>query len=104
MNEDHEHHHDDHHDHGQGKGGAHGPHPIQPDDASPPGRYEVMILAMRDLLIEKGVVSADQIRRGFEILDSWEPSRGAQIVARAWTDPSFKKRLLEDGNAAVADF
>jgi hypothetical protein len=76
MNEDHEHRHDHHHDHGQGNGGAHAPHPAQPDDASPPGRYEVMILAMRDLLIEKGTVTADQIRRGFEILDSWQPSRG----------------------------
>jgi nitrile hydratase alpha subunit len=79
-------------------------HPPQPDDISPPGRYEVMVLAMRDLLIEKGVVSAEQIRRGFEILDSWEPSRGAQIVARAWTDQGFKARLLADGNAAVKEF
>jgi nitrile hydratase alpha subunit len=102
MNEDHEHLHD--HDHGQGHGGTHVSHPIQPDDVSPAGRYEVMILAMRDLLIEKGVVTAEQIRRGFEMLDSWQPARGAQIVARAWTDPAFKKRLLEDGNAAVADF
>src|SRR5215470_2980329 len=100
MSMDHEHRHDHHHDDGAG----HAPHPTQPDDVSPPGRYEVMILAMRDLLIEKGVVTAEQIRRGFEILDSWQPARGAQIVARAWTDPVFKKRLLEDGNAAVADF
>ena len=63
-----------------------------------------MILAMRDLLIEKGVVTAEQIRRGFETLDSWQPSRGAQIVARAWTDPAFKARLLDDGNAAIAEF
>ena len=63
-----------------------------------------MILAMRDLLIEKGVLTADQIRRGLETLDSWQPSRGAEIVARAWTDPAFKRRLLADGNDAVADF
>jgi nitrile hydratase len=100
MNEDHEHLHHHHH----GNDGTHASHPARPDDVSPPGRYEVMILAMRDLLIEKGVVTAEQIRRGFEILDSWQPARGAQIVARAWTDPVFKKRLLEDGNAAVADF
>jgi nitrile hydratase alpha subunit len=94
---DHDHHH---------RGGDAVPlhHPPQPDDVSPPGRYEVMILAMRDLLIEKGVVSAEQIRRGFETLDSWQPSRGAQIVARAWTDGDFKARLLEDGNAAIKEF
>jgi len=101
MSTDHEHRHDHHHDH---DGGAHAPHPIQPDDLSPPGRYEVMTLAMRDLLIEKGFVTAEQIRRGSEILDAWQPSRGAQIIARAWKDPAFKQRLLEDGNAAITDF
>jgi nitrile hydratase len=83
---------------------AHRHPPAQPDDTIPPGRYELMILAMRDLLIEKGVLSADQIRRGLEMLDSWQPSRGAEIVARAWSDPAFKRRLLADGNDAVADF
>jgi nitrile hydratase len=82
---------------------AHRHPPAQPDE-TPPGHYELMILAMRDLLIEKGILTADQIRRGLETLDSWQPSRGAEIVARAWTDPAFKRRLLADGNEAVADF
>jgi nitrile hydratase len=77
---------------------------VQPDDTSPPGHYELTILAIRDLLIEKGILTAAQIRRGLETLDSWRPSRGAEIVARAWTDPAFKRRLLADGNEAVADF
>ena len=63
-----------------------------------------MIMAMRDLLVEKGILTADQIRRGLETLDAWQPSRGAEIVARAWTDPAFRQRLLADGNEAVADF
>jgi nitrile hydratase len=63
-----------------------------------------MILAMRDLLVERGLLTAEDIRRGLEILDSWQPSRGAQIVARAWTDQAFKNLLLEDGTAAVAQF
>src|SRR5271154_22872 len=92
----------DHHHHGGDAVSLR--HPLQPDDVLPPGRYEVMILAMRDLLIEKGIVSAEQIRRGFETLDSWQPSRGAQIVARAWTDEEFKARLLKDGNAAIKEF
>ncbi len=100
SDEPHSHHHD--HDHAHEHG--HAPHPPQPDDVSPPGRYELMILAMRDLLIEKNQLTADQVRRGFEVLDSWEPSRGAQIVARAWTDPAFKQRLLRDGNEAIKDF
>src|SRR5206468_10690619 len=83
---------------------AHRHPPVQPDDTSPPGHYELMILAMRDLLVKKGVLTADQIRRGLETLDSWQPSRGAEIVVRAWTDPAFEQRLLADGNEAVADF
>jgi nitrile hydratase len=97
----------DHSDHGHDHGHDHATHrhpPVQPDDTSPPGHYEVMILAMRDLLVEKGLLSADQIRRGLETIDSWQPSRGAEIVARAWTDPTFKRRLLADGNEAVAEY
>jgi nitrile hydratase alpha subunit len=91
------------HDHSNHDHGTHRHPPVQPDDTSPPSHYELMILAMRDLLVEKGVLTADQIRRGLETLDSWQPSRGAEIVARAWTDPAFKRRLLADGNEAVAD-
>jgi nitrile hydratase alpha subunit len=94
------------HDHAD-RGHDHATHrhpPVQPDDTSPPGHYELMILAIRDLLVEKGILTADQIRRGLETLDSWQPSRGAEIVARAWADPAFKRRLLADGNEAVADF
>lgn len=91
---------DNHHDHDH----LHGHPPVQADDTSPPGHYEVMILSIRDLLIDKGILTAEDIRRGLETLDSWQPSRGAEIVARAWTDPSFKERLLANGNEAVADY
>jgi nitrile hydratase alpha subunit len=94
----------DHADHDHDHGHEHRHPPVQPDDTSPPGHYELMILGLRDLLVEKGILTADQIRRGLETLDSWQPSRGAEIVVRAWTDPEFKRRLLADGNEAVADF
>jgi nitrile hydratase len=99
MSGDHTHPHDHSHDHD--KPGA---HPLQPDDVSPAGRYELMTLAMQELLIEKGVLTSEQIRRGLEVIDSWQPSRGAEVVARAWLEPEFKQRLLKDGSAAVADF
>lgn len=97
--------HDDHdHDHGHAHGSLHNHPPLQPDDTSAPGRYELMVEAMKELLVEKGVLTVDQIRRGFEAMDAWDPGRGAAIVVRAWTDPAFKKKLLADGNAAVAEF
>src|SRR5262249_23642452 len=99
MSEQHAHTDQPDHDHG-----THRHPPAQPDDTSPPGHYEVMIMAMRDLLIEQGILTADQIRRGLETLDSWQPSRGAEIVVRAWTDPAFKQRLLADGNEPEGKF
>lgn len=73
-------------------------------DVAETGHYELMAEAMKELLIEKGVVTADEIRTQVEFMDSRSPVLGAKIIARAWTDPEYKKRLMEDGNAAVADF
>ncbi len=102
MSGNHEHDHDHGHDHAHDHGHAHAG--VKPEDTSPAGRYELMALALQELLIEKGAITAEQIRRGLETLDSWQPSRGAAVVARAWTDPVFKAQLLADGNAAVAAF
>jgi nitrile hydratase alpha subunit len=99
MADDREHDHD--HDHANP---LHNHPPLQPDDDSEPGRHEVMVEAMRELLVEKGVLSADDIRAALEGIDSWEPSNGSRIVARAWTDPAYREKLLTDGNAAVAEF
>ena len=78
---------------------------FQPDlEDTPPTRYELMVYAIRELLIEKGHVTQEEITKARNTLESWQPSRGAEIVARAWTDPDFKKRLLTDGNQAMADF
>jgi nitrile hydratase alpha subunit len=100
MTGEHEHH--DHHDHDHDHDHPHAP--LHPEDAAPASRHQLMILAMRELLVEKGVLTNEQIRRGLENLDSWQPSRGAMIVARAWTDTAFKQRLLADGNAAIGEF
>lgn len=77
-------------------------HPPQPDiDAEPMGYYQIMGAALGELLIEKGVITADELRAAIELVDSKSPEGGARVVARAWTDREYKKRLLENGNAAV---
>ena len=78
-------------------------HPGTTPDVNETGYYELMAEAMKELLIEKGVVSADDVRRNLEFLDSRDPAEGARIIARAWTDADFKKRLLEDGTKAVSE-
>jgi nitrile hydratase len=65
--------------------------------------YERLALALRELLIEKSVVTADEIRRQIELIDSRTPAVGARVVARAWVDPEFKRRLLADAPAAVGE-
>lgn len=78
-------------------------HPGTTPDVNETGYYELMAEAMKELLIEKGVVKADDVRRNLEFLDSRDPAEGARIIAKAWVDEDFKKRLLDDGTKAVEE-
>jgi nitrile hydratase len=69
----------------------------------PPSYYEVMETAVRELLIEKQLISAAEIRRQIEVLDSRTPALGAKVVARAWVDPQFRERLLANGRKACEE-
>jgi nitrile hydratase len=98
----------DHHQdgHGAAHGAGHGhPHgPFQKDhDTGPAGAYEVLEEAIRSLLIEKGVLTAQEIAAQVDLMDSRSPALGANMVARAWVDPAFKRRLLKDTRAALAE-
>jgi nitrile hydratase len=68
-----------------------------------PGYYEIMETAVRELLIEKRLIGPDEIRRQIEVLDSRTPALGAKVVARAWVDPEFRRRLLANGRAACEE-
>ena len=81
-----------HHDHDHA--------PIEDLD-HPPAKYEILEQTIRELLIEKNVLTADAIRRQMEDMESRTPEKGAEVVALAWTDPAFKALLLRDGTAAV---
>jgi nitrile hydratase len=94
---DHDHHHHDH-DHGHDHS-----HPFQDDDKVH-SYYQILGQAMKELLIEKGVVTADEVRAALERRDGITPANGSKVVARAWTDPAYRERLLKDANAAVAEF
>ena len=60
-------------------------------------------LAIRELLIEQGIIDAEDVRRRADYLHQRSPADGAKVVARAWTDDDFKARLLADAKAAVAE-
>ena len=72
-------------------------------DAPAPGYYEMMETALRELLIEKGMFQASEIRRQIEVIDSRNPALGAKVVAHAWVDERFRERLLNDGRSACEE-
>jgi nitrile hydratase len=78
-------------------------HPTRPDRDEPKGYYQVMATALRELLLEKGIFTAEELRRQMEKMDARGPHLGARVVARAWVDPAFKARLLADGPAACRE-
>jgi len=90
-----------HHHHDHGDPGHH--HRTRPDNDAPLTHYQVMEIALRELLIEKGIISADDVRRAIEAMDARTPAQGARVVARAWTDPAYKARLLANGSDAVRE-
>jgi nitrile hydratase alpha subunit len=88
-------HHDHDHDHDH-------PH-AEISQSGRPGFYDIMETAVRELLIEKKLFTADEIRHQIELLDSRTPALGAKVVARAWVDPAFKSRLLANGRTACEE-
>jgi nitrile hydratase subunit alpha len=86
----------DHGDHGHGAGGGHHPRPAT--------EVELRARALEALLVTKGLVTTDAIE---EVISYYEhdvgPQNGAKVVARAWLDPAYRRRLLADGTAAIAE-
>lgn len=73
-------------------------------DSGPPSEWEILSRAMQELMIAKGVITAEQIRTRMEQFEAELPYRGPRVIARAWTDPAFKQRLLENGRKACEEF
>ena len=65
--------------------------------------FQLMEVSLRELLVEKGIVSEAQVAATLEDMRNRTPERGARVVARAWTDPEFKARLLADGTGACEE-
>lgn len=88
----------DHHDHLSPSG-----HPYRPDDDHPLTYWQQMEIAVRELLIEKGVTTAQDINAQIDAMDARTPANGAAVVARTWSEPAFRTALLEDASTATRD-
>jgi len=97
----HDHDHDHHHKHGHGHAHEHHDHD---HDHSELSEVALRVRALETVLAEKGLIDPAALD---VIVDTYEtrvgPRNGARVVARAWTDPAFKARLLEDGAKAIAE-
>jgi nitrile hydratase subunit alpha len=80
------------------------PVPHEHDGQNPPSNIALRVKALESLLVEKGLVDSAALDA---IIDYYEhkvgPRNGAHVVARAWTDPAYKARLLADATAAIAE-
>jgi nitrile hydratase len=85
----------DHDDHGDDDDHDHG---------APLGEVELRVKALESLLVDKGLVDPAALD---VLVDTYEtrvgPRNGARVVARAWTDRDFQRRLLEDGTRTTAE-
>jgi len=89
--------HDDHDDHGHA-------HHETPKSRRARAEFELRAMALEAALVEAGRTSTDAIDAFVEQLERrMGPHHGARVVARAWTDPAFKARLLADGTTAMAE-
>lgn len=74
------------------------------DHTHPPVDIELRVRALESLLQEKGLIDPAALD---ELIDTYEhkvgPRNGAQVVARAWSDPEYKRRLMENATAAIAE-
>jgi nitrile hydratase len=90
------------HDHTQDHAHVHR-YPPRPDQDDTLTYYRAMEAAVRELLIDKGVLTAEDVRRQVEKMDGRNAGLGAKMVARAWLDPAYKQRMLADGSQAAEE-
>jgi nitrile hydratase len=78
-------------------------HPHEPMTTSGDPAVARRVRVLEDLLVDRGVLSREEIRARVDWLVSRTPADGARLVARAWVDAGFKARLLEDAREAALE-
>lgn len=87
------------HSHGNGHDHTHEDDPVERVEHDL-DYFQVRVVALLNILREKGIVLTDEMRRGVEEVYAQQPTIGSRVVAKAWSDPAFKERLLENAAAA----
>ena len=80
------------------------PPPVPGTLPAPPEEIAARVKALEAIFIEKGFVTEEAVDKIAEMYEKEVgPHRGAKVVAKAWTDPVFRERLLEDASAACRE-
>ena len=69
----------------------------------PKASIEQRVAATKEALIDAGRITEADLDQFAHMAQDWRPENGAKVVARAWTDPDFRARLLEDATSACAE-
>ncbi|MEL6523627.1 MAG: nitrile hydratase subunit alpha, partial [Pseudomonadota bacterium] len=64
---------------------------------------QIMIDALQDVLIAKGLITAPEVTREIAKIEAPGVHQGAMVIARAWRDPDYKARLLTNGKSAIVE-
>ena len=79
-------------------------HPAQSDLEDQPFSYhQTLTESVVELLIQKKIIATDELHAQLEKIDSKNPAEGAKLIARAWVDANFNKRLLKNLNLAAGE-
>jgi nitrile hydratase len=65
--------------------------------------FQLMEVTLRELLVQKGLITEEDVNRQVDDMRARTPERGARVVARAWMDADFRKRLMESGTKACEE-
>jgi len=65
--------------------------------------FQLMEVSLRELLVEKGIVTEAQVAAAVEDMRARSAELGAKVVARAWVDGAYKRKLLEEGTRACEE-
>ena len=80
----------------------HHSHPNQPDEEDGPfTEYRLLEVALRELLIEKEVITQAELHKTYQMMDDRGPHNGARMVAKAWSDPVYLELMRRDATEAA---
>ena len=78
-------------------------HPYRKDQDYPLTYWQNLEIAVREILVGKKITTEIEIQETINEMDNRSPANGAKVIAKAWTDPDYKQRLLTNASDASSE-